>query len=173
MSPRRLLGVASLALGAALALGAGGTAFGAGGAGGAGGAAGAAGEKGLDSVPAAVPVRANPYGGSGEGVLAGRKLYLRHCAECHGADAHGSRRGPTLETERVREAPPGALLWFLTNGRLAAGMPGWSRLPAARRWQIIAYLQRAAAAAPGGAGLSGGPPSPRSLSLPAPAPIGR
>jgi hypothetical protein len=41
----------------------------------------------------------------------------------------------------LRQASPGALFWFLTNGRLAAGMPEWSRLPAARRWQIIAYLQ--------------------------------
>jgi len=106
-------------------------------------AAGAGAGPGLDSVPASAPARAriDPDAGGPDAVAAGRKLFLRHCAECHGDDARGSRRGPAIASERVREASPGALFWFLTNGRLAAGMPGWSRLPAARRWQIIAYLQ--------------------------------
>jgi mono/diheme cytochrome c family protein len=121
--------IAALALCAAAALAAGCAATGAG--------AG----PGLDSVPASAPARSDPYAGSADAVAAGRKLFLRHCAECHGDNARGGRRGPAIEAERVRQASPGALFWFLTNGRLAAGMPGWSRLPSARRWQIIAYLQ--------------------------------
>jgi len=114
-------------------------------------AAGAGAGPGLDSVPASAPARAriDPDAGSPDAVAAGRKLFLRHCAECHGDDARGSRRGPAIASERVREASPGALFWFLTNGRMAAGMPGWSRLPAARRWQIIAYLQSGLPAAHG------------------------
>ncbi|HYL06454.1 MAG TPA: c-type cytochrome [Thermoanaerobaculia bacterium] len=104
-------------------------------------AAGAGAGPGLDSVPASAPARIDPYAGSRDGVAAGRKLFLRHCAECHGENGRGSRRAPAIDSERVRQAAPGALFWFLTNGRPAAGMPGWSRLPAARRWQIIAYLQ--------------------------------
>lgn len=107
----------------------------------AGGAAGAGGGHGLASVPASAPERVNPLGESPDAVAAGRKLFLRHCAECHGDDGRGGRRGPSLDSRRMRQASPGALFWFLTNGRLAAGMPEWSRLPAARRWQIIAYLQ--------------------------------
>jgi mono/diheme cytochrome c family protein len=106
-----------------------------------GGAAGAGGGHGLASVPASAPQRANPFGESPDAVAAGRKLFLRHCAECHGDAGRGGRRGPSLDSRRLRQASPGALFWFLTNGRLAAGMPQWSRLPAARRWQIIAYLQ--------------------------------
>ncbi len=108
----------------------------------AGGAAGAVGGHGLASVPASAPERVNPFGESADAVAAGRKLFLRHCAECHGDDGGGGHRGPSLDSRRLHQASQGALFWFLTNGRLAAGMPEWSRLPAARRWQIVAYLQR-------------------------------
>jgi mono/diheme cytochrome c family protein len=123
-----------------------------------GGAAGAGGGHGLASVPASAPERLNPFGESPDAVAAGRKLFLRHCAECHGDDGEGGRRGPSLDSRRLREASPGALFWFLTNGRLAAGMPEWSRLPAARRWQIIAYLQGK---------LAGGLPNERGVYSPA------
>jgi mono/diheme cytochrome c family protein len=128
----------------------------------AGGAAGAGGGHGLASVPASAPEQVNPFGESPDAVAAGRKLFLRHCAACHGDDGKGGRRGPSLDSRRMRQASPGALFWFLTNGRLAAGMPEWSRLPAARRWQIIAYLQSRVVGS--GSVLEG--PSP-------PAPFGR
>ncbi len=131
------LAVATLAVGAMLACAAVGDLDGDA----AGGAAGVGGGHGLASVPASAPERVNPFGESPDAVAAGRKLFLRHCAECHGDDGGGGRRGPSLDSRRLRGASPGALFWFLTNGRLAAGMPEWSRLPAARRWQIIAYLQ--------------------------------
>jgi len=108
---------------------------------------------GLDRAPAAAAARANPYAASPEAAVAGRKLFLRHCAECHGADGRGGRRAPAIDSDRVRQASPGALFWFLTNGSLATGMPAWSRLPAARRWQMIAYLQQGHPAA--------GPPAGR------------
>ena len=127
----------------------------AGGAGGAAGAAGAGGGHGLASVPASAPERLNPFGESPDAVAAGRKLFLRHCAECHGDAGRGGRRGPSLDSRRLRQASPGALFWFLTNGRLAAGMPEWSRLPAARRWQIIAYLQSRGSGWPGAAERAG------------------
>ena len=95
---------------------------------------------GLASVPASAPERLNPFGESPDAVAAGRKLFQRHCAECHGDDGGGGHRGPSLDSRRMRQASPGALFWFLTNGRLAAGMPEWSRLPAAQRWQLVAYL---------------------------------
>jgi mono/diheme cytochrome c family protein len=116
-----------------------------------GGASGAGPGPGLDSVPASTPAGANPFAGSRDAAAAGRKLFSRHCAECHGEDGQGGRRAPAVDSERVRQASPGALFWFLTNGRLAAGMPSWSRLPAARRWQIIDYLQSGSPAG-GGAG---------------------
>lgn len=149
MSGRAKLAVALVmvctALGCAAVRGAGGGG-GAGEVSGKGGAAGAGGGRGLASVPPSAPELMNPCGESPEAAAAGRKLFLRHCAECHGEDGRGSRRAPSLDSRRLRQASAGALFWFLTNGRLVAGMPSWSRLPAARRWQIIAYLQERSAA---------------------------
>jgi mono/diheme cytochrome c family protein len=96
---------------------------------------------GLAAAPRSAAARRDPYQGKPEAVMAGRKLFLRHCAECHGEDTRGGRRAPPLSTNRVREAPPGDLFWFLTNGDLRKGMPSWSRLPAAQRWQLTAYLE--------------------------------
>lgn len=77
----------------------------------------------------------------GFGQQAGQKLFRRHCAECHGANASGSGKAPALRSTTIRNAPPGALVWFLKNGNLRAGMPSWSGLPEQRRWQIVAYLK--------------------------------
>ena len=41
----------------------------------------------------------------------------------------------------VQNAPAGVLFWYLTNGDLRAGMPSWSRLPEAQRWQIATFLK--------------------------------
>lgn len=83
----------------------------------------------------------NPYEGQAWAVRAGEKLFRQHCAECHGADARGTARGPSLRVPAVREAAPGQLFWFLRHGDLPAGMPAWSGLPEQRRWQIVTYLK--------------------------------
>ncbi len=95
----------------------------------------------LGSVPAPASARLNPYEGKLEAVKAGRKLFERYCAECHGKDAGGRGKAPALDSGLVEQAPPGDLYWFLTNGNLRAGMPSWSRLPDAQRWQIVTYLK--------------------------------
>jgi mono/diheme cytochrome c family protein len=100
---------------------------------------------GLD--PQLAPRRPDPYLGVSDAVLAGGKLFARHCAGCHGADGRGGRRGPSLATRTVREAPPADLFRFLTNGNLRRGMPAWSRLPEAQRRQLVTFLQGEAAAA--------------------------
>lgn len=96
---------------------------------------------GLASAPASAGTRPNPYEGKPDAVRAGRKLFARYCADCHGADGHGRGKAPALDSELVEQAPPGDLFWFLTNGDLRAGMPSWSRLPEAQRWQIVTYLK--------------------------------
>jgi len=92
-------------------------------------------------APSAATHWSNPYAGRADAVAAGRKLFRYNCAECHGAEASGSRSGPTLRSPRVQDGPPGPLFWFLTNGNLRHGMPSWSRLPDERRWQIVTYLK--------------------------------
>jgi mono/diheme cytochrome c family protein len=94
----------------------------------------------LTRVPAKAKNRTNPLEHDPEAAIAGRKLFERHCAECHGSDAKGGRRGPSLVAPPVQKATPGELFWILTNGVVRQGMPVWSRLPEPQRWQIVTYL---------------------------------
>jgi mono/diheme cytochrome c family protein len=83
----------------------------------------------------------NPYDGQPDAILAGKKLFEQHCAECHGSNARGKGRAMNLHLSAVQNATPGELEWFLRNGNLWRGMPSWSGLPEQRRWQIVAYLK--------------------------------
>jgi len=78
---------------------------------------------------------------SSNDVPAGRKLYAQHCAACHGLDAQGSTRAPSLQTASVQSMPDPALVQFLTDGNLRKGMPSWSRLPIERRWQLARFVK--------------------------------
>jgi mono/diheme cytochrome c family protein len=95
----------------------------------------------LADVPEKARVRHNPLEGRLGAVGAGRKLFNEHCAECHGYAAEGTRKGPSLRADQVRQASPGTLFWILTNGVVRRGMPVWSKLPEPQRWQIVAYLK--------------------------------
>jgi hypothetical protein len=46
-----------------------------------------------------------------------------------------------LTTALVKNAAPGELFWFITNGDLNKGMPSWSQLPKQQRWQIVTFLE--------------------------------
>jgi mono/diheme cytochrome c family protein len=95
----------------------------------------------LKNVPLAAGERANPYAQDADAVAAGAKLFQRHCSSCHGKDANGTGRVPSLHSVTVKKASPGALFWLLRNGLLRRGMPSWSRLPDEQRWQIVTYLE--------------------------------
>ncbi len=97
--------------------------------------------KWVADVPKAAHGSKNPYEGDMEAVRAGRKLFEQHCAVCHGMDARGRGKAPALDSDPIKGIPSGDLFWFLTNGNLWFGMPSWSGLPAARRWQIVTYLK--------------------------------
>lgn len=94
------------------------------------------------SVPERDHARQNPYIGKPDAVSAGAILYHDHCEQCHGPDAQGDgRKKPSLHSPSVRSATDGDLEWFLRQGDLRHGMPSWSGIPQAQRWQIIAYLR--------------------------------
>jgi mono/diheme cytochrome c family protein len=96
----------------------------------------------LDRVPARDHTRINPLSTHSESVAAGSLVYRDHCAQCHRADAMGDgRKKPPLRSEHIRSATDGDLEWFLRQGDLAHGMPSWSSLPEAQRWQLVAYLR--------------------------------
>jgi len=93
-------------------------------------------------IPAKDHARANPLAGKLEAVAAGALVYRDHCLQCHMADALGDgHKRPALRSERIRTASDGDIEWFLRQGDLGHGMPSWSSLPEAQRWQVAAYLK--------------------------------
>ena len=95
-----------------------------------------------DRVPAKDHARTNPLADQHEAVAAGAMVFRDHCAECHKADAQGDgRKRPSLHSENLRNATDGDIEWFLRQGDLGGGMPSWSSLPEAQRWQLVAYLR--------------------------------
>ena len=95
----------------------------------------------LQQAPPEEATRPNPYDGQQQAAKAGQKLYRRECSGCHGSEAQGARRGPALVSPTLSEARPGTIFWVLRNGSLGAGMPSFSHLPEAQRWQIVTYLK--------------------------------
>ena len=102
----------------------------------------AAGTPWIEKVPSREHERENTMVNDADAVAAGRLLYEDHCARCHGDDAQGKGKRPSLRSERVQEtATPGDLHWILVNGSLGRGMPSWSKLPDQQIWQIVTYLK--------------------------------
>ena len=85
--------------------------------------------------------RRNPLESDPDVVAAGGKLFSVHCAECHGDMAEGTKKAPSLLADEVQQSTPGTLFWLLTNGVVRRGMPVWSKLPEAQRWQLVSYIK--------------------------------
>jgi len=93
-------------------------------------------------VPAKDHERKNPFAGQADAVSAGRLVYEDHCSKCHGENAQGTKKRPSLRSERVQqEATEGDLHWLLVNGNMGRGMPSWSKLGDPQIWQVIAYVK--------------------------------
>jgi mono/diheme cytochrome c family protein len=92
-------------------------------------------------VPDKDRARENPYEKQANAIAAGAKLFRQNCSSCHGSEATGNEKKPSLHTDRVRTSTPGELEWLLKNGSMKNGMPSWSRLPEQQRWQIVSYLK--------------------------------
>ena len=95
----------------------------------------------LKRVPQKDRVRQNPLAQSDSATAAGAQIFATHCASCHGTNAEGSGKHPSLRSTRVHDATDGELQWLLRNGSLGKGMPSWSGLPEVQRWQVIRYLR--------------------------------
>lgn len=95
----------------------------------------------LERVPDAERGKVNPYAGQSNAVAAGQKVFLDHCAKCHGDDGEGRRKKPSLRSSRVQQASDGEIFWLLKNGNLKKGMPTWSSLPEPTRWQVITFVK--------------------------------
>ena len=69
----------------------------------------------------------------------GRKRYEAQCAGCHGADAAGGERGPSLFREGALR-PDEQLRDIIRTGRPAAGMPAFD-LPEPAMAELLGYLR--------------------------------
>jgi mono/diheme cytochrome c family protein len=96
----------------------------------------------LAKVPPQEQGKLNPYKDQPDAVAAGRRIFIDRCAHCHGEDAEGTKKRPSLRTSRVQqEATDGDLHWLLRNGSMAYGMPSWSKLGDPQIWQVILYIK--------------------------------
>jgi mono/diheme cytochrome c family protein len=92
-------------------------------------------------APADAAEKPNPLAGNAKAAAGGRKLFERHCVQCHGSDGSGLRRAADLQLPVVQSQPDGALFWKITNGNLRRGMPSFSGLPEMQRWQVVLFLR--------------------------------
>lgn len=95
----------------------------------------------LKKVPQVDRARTNPYTTDSGASSAGRNLFRNNCAKCHGENAEGKAKRPSLKSKRIQTATDGELAWLIKNGEAFKGMPGWGALPEPERWQIISYLR--------------------------------
>lgn len=103
----------------------------------------------LSHVPDADRRRANPFAGEGAAAEGGSRLFADHCSKCHGADALGRGKRPSLRSKEVQSATDGEIFWLLKNGNRRRGMPSWSSLPEPSRWQLVAYVKSLGESIPG------------------------
>ena len=96
-------------------------------------------------APPDAVTKVNPLAARPDAARGGAKLFAARCATCHGEDARGSTKGPDL-TREVQAQSDGALFWKISSGNSRAGMPSFSFMPEAQRWQLVLRLRTLAAA---------------------------
>ena len=96
------------------------------------------------AAPAPAAAVSNPLAATPAIIAGGTKVFEERCAQCHGRRASGSDWAPDLTSTRTQRQSDGALFWKLSSGNAYAGMPGFSYLPPAQRWQLVLYLREAA-----------------------------
>jgi mono/diheme cytochrome c family protein len=92
------------------------------------------------NAPASAAAK-NPYANSASAAAAGKMLYSKTCAQCHGNNRQGMGPEPALDSARVQSANPGEVAWFISTGNPSSGMPAWPNLTKQQKWQIVTFLQ--------------------------------
>lgn len=127
-------------------------------------------ETNFHNAPASAAALQNPFSGT-EDLEAGRTLYTKACAMCHGANGQGTGNIPSMATGPTQQAKPGELFWYITRGDKANGMPSWAGMSDASRWKIVLFLRNMnALAAASAAAQPASPPTAHAIDAPAPRP---
>ncbi len=95
----------------------------------------------LKRVSPADHARTSPLPDQKAAAEAGQHLYATSCAKCHGEQGQGRGSRPAVISPRIAATTDGDLAWLLRNGNSWKGMPSWSSMPDAQRWQLVAYLR--------------------------------
>jgi mono/diheme cytochrome c family protein len=99
-------------------------------------------------APASASQQKNPVPAGAQSLAAGRTLYSRECASCHGDGGRGDGKDgrdldlppADLSSPAVAGQSDGALFWKITNGRRP--MPSYRKdLSDEERWQLVHYLR--------------------------------
>lgn len=93
-------------------------------------------------VPEKAMQQKNPLHDKPELALGGQKIFSRSCLQCHGDATHERKNNaPDLASPAVQQESDGALFWRLSSGNARKGMPSFSSLPEAQRWQLVLYIR--------------------------------
>jgi thiosulfate dehydrogenase len=92
----------------------------------------------------------NPISPTEENLVAGAKIYLNHCAGCHGlpsnADSQFARSfNPTVPGffKEAPDMPENQNFFIIEHGIRWTGMPAWNKtLNDAEAWQVVTFLSR-------------------------------
>jgi mono/diheme cytochrome c family protein len=102
------------------------------------------------NAPANAKKLKNPLAATDENVAAGRELFARHCASCHGEDgkaqtedARAMKLKPTdLTGKAMQGITDGEIYWVITNGIKRAKMPAFkAKAGDTERWQMTLYVK--------------------------------
>ncbi len=98
------------------------------------------------TAPAEASAKQNPLKGRPELAAGGKKVFARVCAGCHGPGP--GRKAPDLSEAAVQQESDGAIFWKISTGNSHSGMPVYSSLPEAQRWQLVLYIRTQARNSP-------------------------
>lgn len=102
------------------------------------------------NAPVSAKKLKNPLTASAETIDAGKRLFDKHCASCHGADgkskteiAAAMKKKPTdLTAKEMRGITDGEIYWVVTNGVTKSGMPAFkTKANIQDRWKMTLYVK--------------------------------
>jgi mono/diheme cytochrome c family protein len=102
------------------------------------------------NAPVSAKKLKNPLQANEETIAAGRALFDKHCASCHGEDgkakteiAAAMKKRPTdLTAKEMHGITDGEIYWVTTNGIRKSGMPAFKTKAADQeRWQMTVYVK--------------------------------
>jgi mono/diheme cytochrome c family protein len=93
------------------------------------------------AAPLPAASKANPLAGRRDVIAGGRKVFQQRCTTCHGDGGRGGSEAPDLTQAAVQMQSDGELFWKISSGNTREGMPAFSFLPEAQRWQLVMHLR--------------------------------